>query len=161
MLSHFTADACMPCHCDKRYLASYDGHLHPEWEAVMSKPLLPVFDLVCRGGSRTAPLDLLTAARENDSALGVVFNKPVPVIKDGDVWKETVAMCRASYAVNNILAAPADFPPGSRKTFSTKDLLASPKGTLFKTATSAALHDAVMNTATIWKHVWRRFTPAK
>jgi len=144
MLSHFTADACMPCHCDKRYLASYDGHLHPEWEAVMSKPLLPVFDLVCRGGSRTAPAP-----------------RPVPVVRDGDVWKETVAMCRASYAVNNILAAPADFPPGSRKTFSTKDLLASPKGTLFKTATSAALHDAVMNTATIWKHVWRRFTPAK
>jgi hypothetical protein len=39
----------------------------------------------------------------------------------------------------------------SRKMLYAKDLSASPKGALFKTATSAALHDAVMNTATIWK----------
>jgi len=159
MLSHFIADACMPCHCDKRYLASYTGHFHPEWEAVMSKPLDTLFTATKLSQSARSSDEILEAACANDEALGVKFDKPVPVIKDNDVWKETVAICRASYAINNILASPKEFPVDSRKTLSVKNFDIDPASSaLFKSCTSAALHDAVLNTATIWKHISKSFT---
>ena len=36
MLSHYVADANMPCHADARALASYTGKLHKEWEKYIS-----------------------------------------------------------------------------------------------------------------------------
>lgn len=46
MLSHFVADASMPCHCDARALAGYSNGLHKELEAHWSKQIGTAFDKV-------------------------------------------------------------------------------------------------------------------
>jgi hypothetical protein len=53
-------------------------------------------------------------------------------------------------------------PPDGKKTISVKDMDSSPaKSSLFKSCTSASVQDAVLNTATVWKHIWRKSAALK
>ncbi|MBI5529304.1 MAG: hypothetical protein HY897_23515 [Deltaproteobacteria bacterium] len=112
MQSHFVADACMPCHCDKRAISSYAGRLHPQWELMIERIVGEGFDGDRVERCHDRPRELLDAARKVDSRAGITFALPIPEPKGGDLWKDAVAVCRASFAVASIVAPPSEFPYG-------------------------------------------------
>ncbi|MBI5525223.1 MAG: hypothetical protein HY897_02735, partial [Deltaproteobacteria bacterium] len=159
MQSHFVADACMPCHCDKRAISSYVGKLHPQWELMIEKMVGDGFDGDRVERCHDRPRELLDAARKVDERAGIEFDLPIPEPKGGDMWKDAVAVCRGSFAVASIVAPPAEFPYDGDKTasLSVKDLKADPAAwEKFERATAAIMHDAVLNVAMYWKRVWKR-----
>jgi hypothetical protein len=70
-----------------------------------------------------------------------------------DVWLETVDVCRVSFALAALIAPPAKYPYGSATA-------RAPFGTVLEDQPLLAdidrvvLTDAVVNTATVWAHVW-------
>ncbi|MHC4716532.1 MAG: hypothetical protein ACYS5V_06155, partial [Planctomycetota bacterium] len=106
MLSHFIADACMPCHCDGRKLAGFDMGLHQEWEAHWSRNVGRNFKKKQIRQARMSGEQILAQAREVDTAFDLDFgDNSVPALKKGrDVWLEMVDVCRASFAIASIVA---------------------------------------------------------
>ncbi|MBI5525404.1 MAG: hypothetical protein HY897_03650 [Deltaproteobacteria bacterium] len=159
MQSHFVADACMPCHCDKRAISSFKAKLHPQWEALMEKIVGPEFDGDRVERCHDRPRELLDAARKVDERAGIKFEIPIPEPKGGDLWKDAVAVCRGSFAVASIVAPPVQFPYDGDKSraLSVKDLKADAAAwEKFERATAAIMHDAVLNVAMYWKRIWKR-----
>ena len=162
MLSHFLADACMPCHSDGRNLSDYGNGLHKEWEESWSRLVVKDFkkdSLMKKGAVPTAckaPDELLALARSKDAAFNVTFSTaPIPVIPAGrDVWMETVDVCRGSFALASIVAPPGAYPynaPDARAPFSSvldgKPILGEMNAVI--------MHDAVLNTAIVWQDIWQ------
>jgi len=168
MQSHFVADACMPCHCDKRAISSFKAKLHPQWEALVEKAVTPAFSShqlsACPEPRRRAislqPAKLIGAARKIDGGFGLKFEQIIPEPKGGDIWKDAVAVCRGSFAVASIIAPPDRFPYGDTDkagALSVKNLQADAAAwERFEKATAAFVHDAVLNVATYWKRIWMR-----
>jgi hypothetical protein len=160
MQSHFVADACMPCHCDKRAISSFAAKLHPQWESFIEKIVGPEFDGDRVERCHDRPRALLDAARKVDRRAGISFALPIPEPKGGDIWKDAVAVCRGSFAVASIIAPPERFPYGGTDkagALSVKDLKSDAAAwERFEKATAAIMHDAVLNVATYWKRIWMR-----
>jgi len=161
MLSHFVADACMPCHCDGRKLAGYDKGLHKELEAHWSKNIGTYFekDNLLRDDPNLDCAKVLRQARNIDDTFGLDFGDTgVPeLIEDHDVWLEMVYQCRASFALASIIAPYKLYPydnPNARAPFD--EVLNEANPGLLVEVDRIVLHDAVLNTAIIWKHVWNR-----
>ena len=168
MLSHFLADACMPCHCDGRKLAGYARGLHKELERHWSRKVGPGFEkrnFLQRNVSLTpaqARADsnrVLRQARDVDSKFGLNFGQnTVPDLRRGhDVWREVIYLCRASFAVASIIAPPGQYPynnPRARAPFAT--VLGQRNRRLMDTVDQAVMHDSVLNTAMVWKHIWNK-----
>ncbi len=160
MLSHFIADASMPCHCDARNLAGYDEGLHMELEKHWSKKVGTYFSKakLLKGKPLPKADDVLTEARNVDGKFGLAFNgKTVPDLIEGhDVWLEMIYQCRASFALASIIAPFKSYPyDNSRPQAPFKDVLENDPA-LLAAVDRVALHDAVLNTAIVWKHVWTR-----
>jgi len=168
MQSHFVADACMPCHCDKRAISSFAAKLHPQWESFIEKIVGPEFDgdtFEARGRRSDVggqPAKLIGAATKIDGRFGIKFEQAIPEPKGGDIWKDAVAVCRGSFAVASIIAPPERFPYNGGggdeiKPLSVKDLKSDAAAwERFERATAAIMHDAVLNVAMYWKRVWKR-----
>jgi hypothetical protein len=110
------------------------------------------------------PGSLLKAAREVDGAFGVTFPTSIPEPRTSDPWKDTVAICRASFAVASIVASPGEFPytGGSHRCLSLADIkIDAGEWARFERATAAIVHDAVLNVAMGWKRVWKRLDAKK
>jgi len=168
MLSHFVADACMPCHCDGRKLSLYDEGLHKEMEKHWSrkvgtgfekKKLLPE-DLLAdweRIGDDSD--EILQQARNVDGKFDLHFEQTrVPDLNPGqDVWLAVLNQCRASFAVASIIAPYRQYPyddPDARAPFDT--VLDTGDKKLLKDVNRFVMYDAVLNTAIIWKHIWNK-----
>lgn len=155
MLSHFAADACMPCHADARFLSAYANGLHDKWEAHWSKLVGTGFEAKNLAGK---PADaVLSAAVGRDAALGVTFAPPVkvpPLAPKTDPWLDLVYVCRAGFTVASIVANPHDWPYGKGKKVRKFADAKADADVPFAAIDAAVIHDAVLNTAILWKDVW-------
>jgi hypothetical protein len=173
MLSHFIADACMPCHCDGRKLAAYSEGLHEELEMHWSDKvgtgfekmnLLPKALLADRERthSDSDSAEVLEQARAIDSKFSLDFRQTsVPDLhNDYDIWLEVINLCRASFAVASIIAPYRQYPykpnKGSDARAPFKTVLDTGDRKLLKEVDKAVMYDAVLNTAIVWKHIWNK-----
>lgn len=168
MLSHFIADACMPCHCDGRKLSAYSEGLHKELEMHWSRKvgtgfekrnLLPEALLADRERIHDNSTEVLEQARAIDSRFGLDFTQTsVPDLHHGyDIWLEVINLCRASFAMASIIAPYQQYrydDPDARAPF--KTVLDTGDRKLLKDSNKAVMYDAVLNTAIVWKHIWNK-----
>ncbi len=168
MLSHFIADACMPCHCDGRKLAAYSEGLHKELEMHWSrkvgtgfekKNLLPKDLLADRERTHDDSDEVLVQARAIDNKFCLDFEQTtVPDLHRGhDIWLEVINLCRASFAVASIIAPCDQYrydDPQARAPF--KTVFGGANSQLLKEVDKIVMHDAVLNTAIVWKHIWNK-----
>ena len=157
MLSHFTADACMPCHCDGRDLAAYAAGLHNKLETHWKRVVGCEFDkakLLGDGDVDTA----LRQAKAVDTRSGLSFdNAPIPDLRPGqDPWLESVYLCRASFGVASVMAPYTQYPYDSPTLAPFDTVLGAGHQDLLSRVDQAVMHDAVLNTAVMWKHVWNK-----
>ena len=157
MLSHFIADSCMPCHCDARALAAFASGLHHEWELDWSTKVGKEFNKANLESSAASSDKILAAARKVDGNFGLKFDSQVPDLVETDIWKEIVNVCRGSFALDSIIAPPGAYPYDSKKLAPFDEGLAKNQALLEQT-NRVILHDAVLNVAMIWKHIWGKFT---
>lgn len=168
MLSHFIADACMPCHCDGRKLAAYAQGLHKELEAHWSRKvgtrfekrnLLPRALNAARVHTRADSTRVLRQARAIDDKFDLDFSQTsVPDLHRGhDIWLEIVNLCRASFAIASIVAPYRQYRYDdlqARAPF--KTALGRSKRHLLEDVDRTVMYDAVLNTAIVWKHIWNK-----
>ncbi len=170
MLSHFLADMCMPCHCDGRKLSSYGGGipekqhknkrpLHKTWEHHWAAKVGPYFEKenLLKSSGAPKPATVLKRARAVDAAVGLAFSPSVPPLaRKTDVWLDCINVCRLSFAVASIAAPPGNYPYDDPKARATFDELfnGSTGQDLLRAMDRAVLHDAVLNTAMVWRHIW-------
>jgi len=160
MLSHFVADACMPCHCDGRKLAGYSRGLHNKMEKHWSKKIGTTFGkkkLLSKANPMSSTT-ILAKAKEVDNNFGLSFgSNHVPKIKAGDVWLEVINLCRASFAIASIIAPPSKYPYDDDKARAPfEKVFGDGQDNMLETFDKAILHDAVLNVAMIWWHIWSR-----
>jgi Zn-finger protein len=112
MLSHFVADACMPCHCDGRDLADYSKGLHNKLEKHWSRKVGGTSDDKYLMHTNMTSNKILKEARKIDTEFNITFKNSnhVPRIKSKDLWLEIINCCRAAFALNSIIAHPDDYP---------------------------------------------------
>jgi hypothetical protein len=170
MLSHFIADASVPCHCDARKLSSYSYGLHKELEEHWSRKIGTGFEKskfvkkdekLNRTQANADGNRVLKQARAIDDKFGLKFDgMAIPDLQpDQDVWLESIYQCRASFAVASIIAPPKEYPYGkSRKKAPFKTVFSGSKSNrqLLKDVNRIVMHDAVLNTAIVWKHIWNK-----
>lgn len=168
MLSHFVADGAMPCHCDNRKLASYGEGVHREWEQHWSKKIGTFFEkeklLPVESGTGTAtsaPRDseVLDEARQRDGRFGIGFgSNAVPDLIGGhDVWLEMMQVCRGSFALASIVCSPGQYPYDDEQARARFDQVLGGANEQRRDALDAVImHDAVLNTAIVWKHIWNK-----
>ena len=103
-------------------------------------------------------------AAENLKKFGLDFDETtIPSLPKGrDVWLEMVDVCRASFALASIVAPPAKYGYGDTKARARFDAVLAGKPIL-KEMDRVIMHDAVLNTAMVWKNVWQALgkKPAK
>ena len=158
MLSHFVADACMPCHCDARSLSGYSKGLHKELEAHWSKVIGTFFEKKKLLETPATSRRILANAREVDKKFGIGFPNKIPDLKAKDAWKEILFVCRASFALACVMAPPKKYPLGSKKQAPFKTLFGNAKGKLFlKELDKVIMQDAILNIAMVWRDIWKTF----
>jgi hypothetical protein len=157
VLSHFLADAVMPCHCDGRNLADYRAGLHKQLEDHWAGLVGPAFDDAALKSRPADPDALLAEVRAVDARAGLSFKdvgRSIPDLRpDCDMWLEQINVCRGAFALDCVIAPEAEYPfddPKARAPF--KTVLAKPD--LLAEVDRTVLHDAVLNTAIGWTHVW-------
>lgn len=158
MLSHFVADISMPCHCDARKLAAYKAGLHKQWECYWSKLVTTSFDKAKILQPDAKSDQILQKAREVDAVFSLHFESaPIPdFCPKQDPWLEAIHLCRASFAVASIVTPCHSYPYGETDTVVPfKTVFGNGKEQLLADVNRVALHDAVLNTAIFWKHIWR------
>lgn len=158
MLSHFVADACMPCHCDDRVLSSFtQGKLHKELEQHWVDGTDELFD-ASLSKKRMSSKEILKRAKDVDKKFGLAFADEVPELRNKDVWEEIVHICRGSFALASIIAPNSEYGYGSKKIVKFLEAFGGKDGEkLLAEVDKAVLHDAVLNTAMVWKHTWLKF----
>jgi hypothetical protein len=161
MLSHFVADACMPCHCDARKLAGYDNGLHKELESEWSKLVGTKFDKskLLPASLSISPDEILKESRKVDQKFDNIPFQPsaIPDLVAGDVWLELINVCRGSFAVASIIAPPDQYDyadDAARAPF--KTVFGNAQSQQFKDMSRMVMHDAVLNNAIIWRHMWTK-----
>lgn len=153
MLSHFVADATMPCHADARKLASYKGTLHAQWESHLDSLVasFPEPDAL----SRLPPARILARAQR---AFPIDLPRKIPRLPDNrDIWTEVIMLCRAAFAVNVLVAPFASYPPSSSRLPTFEQLFpGGAEDERLAEISHAILHDAVLSVAMVWKDLWIR-----
>ena len=159
MLSHFVADSCMPCHCDARKLAGYSRGLHNKLESEWSKLVGPKFSkakLLPASLSISAD-EILQNARDVDAKFdNLSFAKAVPNLVAGDVWLELINICRGSFAAASIIVPPTKYPYAGTKNAPFATVFGDAQSQKFLDLSKMVMHDAVLNNAIIWRHIWTK-----
>ncbi len=160
MLSHFIADASMPCHCDGRPACGYDSGLHMEMEKHWSKQLGKVFagdDLFSMEHSLER---MLVFARQVDAHLEADIDdlRPGSLPSGRDVWLETIDAARASFSLMALILPESSHPySGGPKRAEFKHVFSGPGGeALLAEVSRICLTDAVFNTAAAWVDIWEK-----
>jgi hypothetical protein len=159
MLSHFIADACMPCHSDARELSSYTkGKIHKDLEGRWSKEVGTYFDSTNILKNNPTSKQILQKSRDIGDKIGLNLSTDIPALQTKDEWTEVLYMCRASFAVACIMAPYQDYPAATDAAPSLTDLFGGADGKAqLQAYDQMILHDSVHNIAIIWKHIWDRF----
>lgn len=160
MLSHFVADASMPCHCDKRDLSDSGKGLHGELEEHWSSLVGSYFKKKKLDEVKDSASEILDKARERDDKFYINFTNEVPDLVSEDVWYELVNVCRGSFALACIIAPPNiyKYKPNDKKLAPFETVFSGSDGEeLLEWVDWVCLHDAVLNTAVVWKHIWKKF----
>lgn len=159
MLSHFIADAGMPCHCDGRVLTNYKGLLHKQLEARWEKKIGTFFEKKDFLQNKLSAKDILAKVREVDAKFKMTFQPAIPDLdKDHDVWNEMMTIARGSFALSSVIVPPKKIPYDSTALISLEEVFAADKAPVSgEEFDRAVLHDAVLNIAMIWKHVANAF----
>lgn len=158
MLSHFIADSCMPCHCDARTLAAYNNGLHKELERHWSKKVGTYFEKKNILESTVSSRTILKRAKEIDDEFDIKFPNAIPDLKEKDVWREIVNVCRGSFAIASVIAPPGDYPYNKKRRAPFEKLFGGKDGEIeLEDLDWAVMHDAVLNIAIVWKHIWEKF----
>jgi hypothetical protein len=171
MLSHFVADSCMPCHCDARNAGDY-GYprnkakemkqmrgttLHEGWERFWRKMIGTAFDQKKLVASKQTSKQVLDAARAVDAKFDIAFKTPIPELKSNtDVWLDTVNVCRASFAIASIVCPPETCKYNKAGQHVSFEEAFANRQSLLQELNRVILHDAVLNTAIVWKHIWQK-----
>ena len=155
MQSHFIADASMPCHCDARKLSSYGNGLHKELESHWSQKIGVYFDDKRLESTTDPPATILGNAKAVDTTFSITFKNEVPQLNERDVWLETIYICRGSFAVASIIAPPESHGYG-QETLAPFNTVLEQRPELLRKVDEVALHDAVLNVAITWKHLWNQ-----
>lgn len=162
MLSHFVADSMMPCHCDERDLSDYSNGLHMEWEAHWNKKVGGYFSEKSLMNDNSDADAVLDKAQEVDQKFGLSFGDNIPEIRSKDIWEEMVMLCRASFAVASIIAPPDKWPykPALQNPAPFAELFKQDEQgeALLAEVDRVIMHDAVLNVAIVWKHIWEKFS---
>ncbi|MEA5114340.1 MAG: hypothetical protein VB050_09945 [Geobacteraceae bacterium] len=156
MISHFVADAGMPCHCDGRKLSAYSEGLHKELEGFWSRKVGLSFERKKLLKEGIEPDVILQSARDIDGSFELTWSSSaLPDLREGnDIWLEFIYLCRASFALASIVAPYKQYPYGSDSKAPFDDLFGAGKEKLLDDMSRTVLHDAVLNTAIVWKHIW-------
>lgn len=158
MLSHFIADSCMPCHCDARRLSGYSNGLHKELERHWSKKIDTFFEKKNLLKANAPSARVLSKAKEVDTEFDIRLPQSIPNLKADDVWKEVINVCRASFALANIMAPVGKYPLGTRKLAKFDDLFKDNNGNVLLDEMDRVIaHDAILNIAIIWNEIWKTF----
>jgi hypothetical protein len=160
MLSHFIADSCVPMHCDARVLSSSKkGKLHGELESHWGSIIGDVFLKQNIKGKQAS--QLIKAARSVSERANIQFDSGIPTLSSSDIWKEVIYLARASFAVSCIIAPWKKYGAKSLATPSISDLFGAKNNPSLEAVDHAVLHDAVLNVAIAWKHIWLKFHEKK
>jgi hypothetical protein len=161
MLSHFIADALMPCHCDERDLSDYDAGLHKQLEVHWGDLVGSSFDEDKLINCALSNDEILAMANEIDSKFGISFNNVIPATQAKDIWEEVVLLCRASFAIASIIApyTKYKYKPDDNNHANFFDLFKADQAgeDLLREIDKVILHDAVLNVAMVWKNIWNKF----
>jgi|GEM_PF-938426 len=167
MLSHFIADISMPCHSDARKLSSYSNGLHKELEGHWSKKVGTYFEKkkLWKDNSNLSTREVtsdsnkvIKKAKEVGDKFNLKFSDNLipDLIKGHDIWLEGIFLCRASFALSSIIAPYKQYPyDDSIKKAPFKTLFINDSDLLEK-IDEIVMHDAVLNTAIFWKHLWNK-----
>ncbi len=154
MLSHYLADACMPSHCDARSLRDENGvSLHDameqHWETQLGDRFTERYDTWDRLAHQVVGAP---------SPFNVAVTGPLPPIRttNESLWTYVVYMCRAAFAFSAIVTPTSKYPYGQ----------ATPAERMHDWHAAiesvphdeAVIHDAVLHTAIVWRHVWAAAT---
>jgi hypothetical protein len=154
LLSHFTADASMPCHCDARPISRTGKKgIHDEIEKYWGKLVGESFTDNAIIAANPSVADLCIAAADVDAWAKLSFATKVPNLRAKDVWVEVMNICRGSFAMANILI-PGTNPDAKNM----EQKIIKDPASILPEMTSALLHDAVLNTAIVWKYIWKEAT---
>lgn len=166
ILSHLVADSCMPCHCDARPLSTSGNKLHEKIEEHWSSVVRKTYSGKCKVPPRDKPTaaeirafgDCVAAnVTDVDTAFGIQFAQQpqVPSLgKNNDVWLELMQVCRASFAIASIIVDYRQFKYKDTGLTLFKDVFADEAK--WDEFSRTILHDAVLNVAMVWKHIWQR-----
>jgi len=159
MLSHFIADAGMPCHCDGRKLAGYAEGLHKELETHWSQRVGTSFEKKNLLQAKADSSRVLQQARDIDTKFGLNFGgASIPDLHRGhDIWLEVIYICRASFAVASIIAPYKQYKyddPKARAPFNA--IFGGANKQLLDDLSQTVMYDAVLNIAIVWKHIWNK-----
>jgi hypothetical protein len=162
MLSHFAADALMPCHCDERDLSDYDNGLHMQLEKHWSKKVGTYFTEKKLMENEADAQEVLDQAESIDQKFALQFTDMIPELGARDIWEEMVLVCRASFGVASVIAPPAKCPykPAPQEPAPFESLFEQDEAgaALLAEVDRVVLHDAVLNVAMAWKHIWQKFS---
>lgn len=159
MLSHFVADVCMPCHCDGRTLSGYGNGLHKELEDHWSKKVGKQFEKKNMLRESLDSHQMLEFARDVDDKFCLNFKgTTIPDLKKGhDAWLEAIYLCRASFAVASIIAPYKTYSYEHSEATAPFDVVfGGDRRNMLAALDQTVLHDAVLNTAIMWKHIWNK-----
>jgi len=89
--------------------------------------------------------------------IGLSFKNSVPMLgKKTDVWMDTVNVCRAAFAIASIVCAPNIYKYKKGGKYIGFDEAFSHRTLLLQDLNRIILHDAILNTAIVWKHIWEK-----
>jgi hypothetical protein len=99
----------------------------------------------------------MDSARAVDTIFGLIYDDAIPGYPPKrDLWLETIDMARASFAVAALIASPTQFAYDDENVHSTYGELFAGRDDFRTAMDEAVLHDAVVNTATAWTHIWTK-----
>lgn len=159
MISHFISDISMPCHCDGRKLAGYSAGLHNNLEAHWARKVGTTFGKA-KLLAADNPFDddaILHEAKKVDIKFDINFaDFSVPDLqKNQDAWLECIFLTRASFALHSIMVPPGQFPYEDDDARTSYEEIFTDNLQLLEDVDRVCLHDAVLNTAIFWKHIWQ------
>ncbi len=156
MMSHYIADCFMPCHADKRKLASFKrGGLHAGWEKHWDNWAGKYFKKTNLNTTNDTSAQVIAKAATLDSKLGLSFNTPLTWPKNkNDIWETAIYWCRASFAFSSEIFPLDKYPYGSRKQPAYKNFFTKAQLSKYD---KIVLQSAVYAVASTWKQIWRKF----
>ncbi len=157
IISHYIADCFMPCHADKRKLATFKkGGVHEGWEKHWEKQVGTYFKKTKLLNTNDESRQVINKAKKLDSKFGLTFKTPLSWPNtDNDIWKTAIFWCRASFAFSCNIFPLDKYSYSSRKQPLFKEYFTD-------TAKLAeydriVLQSAVYAVASTWKQIWQKF----